>query len=57
VTKEEIKFLAFFSENGDGLKAIKHSVNKALKKDFRAPSRGYKSTPQINELKTNALTK
>ena len=57
VTKEEINFLAFFSENGDGLKAIKHSVNKALRKDFRTPSRGYKSTPQINELITNVLTK
>jgi hypothetical protein len=35
-TKEDIKFLAFFSEKGTGMKAIKHSINKtSSKRDFK----------------------
>ena len=33
-TKEDIKFLAFFNV-GNGVKAIKHCINKKSKSDFK----------------------
>lgn len=34
-TKEDIKFLAFFNLKGNGMKAIKHQINKKSKSDFK----------------------
>lgn len=35
ITKDEILFLAFFNECGNGMRAIKHQINKKSKTDFK----------------------
>tara|TARA_R110000772_G_scaffold268686_3_gene397521 strand:+ start:6049 stop:6285 length:237 start_codon:yes stop_codon:yes gene_type:complete len=55
VTKEEIKFLAFFNDKGNGMKAVKHSVSKKSKKDFRKPKKCYIPIPQVQKMINEAL--
>ena len=55
VTKEEIKFLAFFNDKGNGMKAIKHSVNKKSKKDFGKPKKCFKPIPQVQQMINETL--
>ena len=55
VTKEEIKFLAFFNDKGNGMKAVKHSVNKKNKGDFSKIKKCYTPIPQVEQMIDEAL--
>ena len=55
VTKEEIKFLAFFNDKGNGMKAVKHSVSKKSKRDFGKPKKCYTPIPQGQQMIDEAL--
>jgi hypothetical protein len=49
VYKNEILFLAFFNENGS-FKAIRHSVNKKLKRDFKKTPKCFEPNKNIIKL-------
>ena len=53
VTKDEILFLAFFNE-GNGMKAIKHCINKKSKSDFKE-QKNYTPIQSIIDLINNEL--
>ena len=55
VTKEKIKFLAFFNDKGNGMKAVKHSVSKKSKRDFGELKKCYTPIPQVQKMIDEAL--
>ena len=54
VTKEHIKFLAFFNE-GNGLKAHKHTAHIKSKRDFKKMQECFSPTHKVHELINEAL--
>jgi len=55
VTKEEIKFLAFFNDKGNGVRAIKHSINKKWKQNFKELKECYTPIPQVKQMIEEAM--
>lgn len=57
VTKKEIKFLAFFNDDGKGMRAVKHSVDReSSKRDFSKPKKDFRTTARIQEMIDEVLT-
>ncbi len=55
IDKKEIRFLAFLSENKEGLKAIKHGISIDSKKDFKPVKKCFNPNEKIKELINNEL--